>query len=359
MFGRRLGRVDVSVPAALRLLKARISLPGRILSANREFAKLALELEPDVLHAHDLNTIPAALIVNQLTGIPVIYDSHELFLERNLGSGSRRIDQAVWGVVERRGIGHCAAVISVSESICRTLERQYGLERVELVRNVQRYVPPPEGESSRLQDSLRLPSSTDIGIYAGGIMRHRGLEALVDSAAHLERSVFVIMGYATDESYLDSLRERAAKRGVLGRTLFFHPAVPSEEVVPMVSSAKLGLVPTENICLSYYYEASNKIFHCMMAGVPLAMSDHPEKRLLVERHGIGVLFDETGPPERIAAQVEDFLDDRDRYEDAKRSCLEAARLLNWEHEEQTIRRIYRQLGALEEASPPERSLLPV
>ncbi|MEX1142238.1 MAG: glycosyltransferase [Thermoleophilaceae bacterium] len=320
--------------------RRRLKLHGRILSANLDFARLALSLDPDVVHAHDLNTLAAGVIVKELSGARLVYDSHELFLERNIGQSSRALDRCVWGPVERHAIGRCDHVISVSEGICRLLERRYGLERVELVRNVQRYEPPPADRARLLHDAFALDRRTRIGIYAGGIVRHRGLETMIDSAAHLERTVFVIMGYAHDQSYLDSLEERARAAGVLGSRVFFHPAVPTDEVVGYVAAADIGMVPTENACLSYYHEASNKIFHCMMAGVPLAMSDHPEKRLLVERHGVGIVFDETRPPADIALVVERFLGDRDRYRAAQEACVEAARVLNWEHEEQTLRRIY-------------------
>ena len=76
-----------------------------------------------------------------------------------------------------------------------------------------------------------------------------------------------------------------------------------------------------------------------MAGVPVAMSDHCEKRLLVEEYGIGVLFDETDPKE-IARTVNETLDDREAYAVMRRNCLEAARVLNWEHEERNLRQIF-------------------
>ena len=85
----------------------------------------------------------------------------------------------------------------------------------------------------------------------------------------------------------------------------------------------------------YEFEASNKIFHSVMARVPVAMSDHIEKRLLNERHGIGVLFDETDPGD-IARTVEAFLEDRAAYDAAVEACTRAAELLNWEHEERTL-----------------------
>ncbi|MCA9297361.1 MAG: glycosyltransferase, partial [Phycisphaerales bacterium] len=179
-------------------------------------------------------------------------------------------------------------------------------------------------------------------IYPGAITINRGLEILIDSAAHFDNAVAVIMGYARNKVYHEELIERARERGVLNRTLFFREAVPIDKVVEYVASADLGVVPTQNVCLSYFYESSNKIFHCMMAGVPLAMSDHAEKRQLVEDHGIGVLFDETDPV-AIAASINGILADQAQYDAMSQNCLDAARTMNWEHEEHKLRTMFARL----------------
>ena len=79
-----------------------------------------------------------------------------------------------------------------------------------------------------------------------------------------------------------------------------------------------------------------------MAGVPVVMSDHAEKRMLAEEYGIGVLFDETDP-RRIAETVSATLADKSAYAAMSRRCLEASRTLNWEHEEHALRRVFADL----------------
>jgi glycosyltransferase involved in cell wall biosynthesis len=69
-----------------------------------------------------------------------------------------------------------------------------------------------------------------------------------------------------------------------------------------------------------------------MAGVPVAMSDHAEKRMIVENYEVGVLFDETSP-ESIAKAVESLVLDDAQHAQAASNCLKAAQELNWEHEE--------------------------
>ena len=73
-----------------------------------------------------------------------------------------------------------------------------------------------------------------------------------------------------------------------------------------------------------------------MAGVPLVMSDHAEKRLIVEHWSVGALFDETDP-KNIHAVVSETLGDSARMARMQRNALHAARVLNWEHEEEKLR----------------------
>lgn len=323
---RRLGR---------RLLAPECLYPARQIGMSIDLAGRILELEPDVVHCHDLNTVVAGHLVRRACGAPVVYDSHELWLERNIAGRSRFWDRLQWGIVERRLIGRCAAVSTVAEGIARHLEKRYGLSKVELVRNVQPYTPPVP-KSHLLADELGISHDRAVALYAGGILRHRGIENLIRAAAIAsDRVAWVIMGYATQPSYLEDLRSLAEREGVLGRRVHFRDAVPPDDVNAYAASSDLAVVPTEAICLSYEFEASNKIFHSVMARVPVAMSDHIEKRLLNERHGIGVLFDETDPAD-IARTVEGFLDDRAAYDAAVEACGRAAEVLNWEHEERTL-----------------------
>ena len=327
-----------------------------LLAFNTCGVRCARALRPDVIQAHDLNTLLGGALVKRMLGVPLVYDSHELFLERNLGRRSRARDKLVWAPIERFCIHRCDAVFSVAESICLHLAMNYKIPEPHLIRNVQPY-EPPAARITILAEELGIPEGIAIVLYPGAITIHRGLEEMIDSAPYLERAAYVIMGYAQNATYLASLRTRAGQRDVLDRRVFFREAVPIRDVVRYTASADLGIVPTQNICLSYLYESSNKIFHCLMAGVPVVMSDHAEKRMLVEKYRIGWLFDETDP-RAIAATVNAALADRKAYDGVRQHCLRAARTLNWEHEEHRLRTIFADLLAGRMPPVPGVRLLP-
>jgi len=310
----------------------------RLLAANHRLAQEAMRLKPDVLEAHDLNTLLGALMVRRAAGTPVVYDSHELYLERNIGDKNRLADKLFWWPVERFGIVRCEAVLTVAAGICDHLAGRYRIARPALVRNVQPY-EPPAAPSRLLSEELGIDPRRPIVLYPGAITINRGLEQLIESSVHLRDAAYVIMGYARNPAYLGSLKQRAEALGQLNRTVFFRDAVAIEDVVRYTASADLGIVPTQNVCLSYQFESSNKIFHCLMAGVPLVMSDHSEKRQIAETYDVALLFDETSP-RAIAEAVHEALSDSERYQRMRRNCLAAAQQLNWEHEEHTLRSVF-------------------
>ncbi len=296
----------------------------------RPFVRHSRALRPDFVHAHDLSTLPAAAVIARDCGSMLMYDSHELWLHRNIGNRPRWADQWLWGAIERRLVGRCAAVFTVADGICDWLRDQYGIARPILVRNAQPFKQPPQ-KGRELRDAVGAPDTDGLCLYAGAITVNRGLETLIDAAPLCSGARLIIMGYAQNESYLGSLRARADANGSLDRTVHFLPAVPREAILAWTASADLSIVPTLGHCLSYRFEASNKMFHSIMAGVPLVMTDHPEKRRIAEEHGVGVLFPE-GDPAAMAAAITDTLADRQLMELMRARCLVAARALNWECE---------------------------
>lgn len=296
----------------------------------RPFVRHARALHPNFIHAHDLSTLPAAAVVARDCGATLMYDSHELWLHRNIGERPRWADQWLWGAIERRLIGRCAAVFTVADGICDWLRDHYGIARPILVRNAQPYEQPPQ-KGRQLREAVGAPDADGLCLYAGAITVNRGLEALIDAAPHCSGARFIVMGYAHSDSYLQSLRDRASSNRSLDRTVHFLPAVPREAILAWTASADLSIVPTLGHCLSYRFEASNKMFHSIMAGVPLVMTDHPEKRRIAEEHGVGVLFPE-GDPAALAAAVTETLADRPLMELMRARCFVAARALNWECE---------------------------
>ena len=56
----------------------------RLHSINFDLCERALLLRPDIIQSHDCNTILGGAMIKKKLSIPLVYDSHELYLEQNI-----------------------------------------------------------------------------------------------------------------------------------------------------------------------------------------------------------------------------------------------------------------------------------
>ena len=308
---------------------------------NLQMARRAARLRPDVVVSHDCNTLVAGMAIKGRFGCPLVYDSHELYLERNIKAKSRRWDRLQWAPIEAIGFRMVDRAMTVAEGIARHLERQYRRRRVELVRNTPPFAEPiaPSGD---LRRSLGIPSDRALVLYCGAVTFNRGLEELIEASTRLRHASIAVVGPASQPTFLERLKEIAAGRGALGSSIHFVDPVPPDQVQRLLSECDFTVVPTVAACRSYEFEASNKMFASIMAGKPIVMSDHIEKRLLQERYSIGCLVPE-GDVVALATAIDRLAADRALLAHLSEQCLRAAPELHWGADVARLDSIFRPL----------------
>jgi glycosyltransferase involved in cell wall biosynthesis len=285
-----------------------------------------VQLGPAIVHAHDVDTLIPGYMAAKLCGARLVYDSHELWAVRThnviRSPWLRNLVTTVEGHLARRA----DLVITVSQTIADYLAEAYDMPKPLVLMNTHAYQAPQP--SDLLHREFDLPRERHILIYAGLMKPGRGLETLIEAAADLENAVVILMGENRMERQLRAL---IAAHKVEDRVILREP-VPPEDVHRYVSAADIGVMPTQNVDLSYYYAAGNKLFHYLMAGIPAAVSDHPEKRNIVETYDVGIVFDESDP-RAIAQAINALLSDREAYQAmCARACEVSKTALNWDVE---------------------------
>jgi len=80
----------------------------------------------------------------------------------------------------------------------------------------------------------------------------------------------------------------------------------------------------------------------MAAGLPVAGSNFPELKKVIEGYNIGKTFNPDDPKD-IAEAINYVLSDKQRYMQMKRNALRAARVFSWENESKKLLKIYKRL----------------
>ncbi len=302
------------------------------------------EKKADVFHAHDLNTLFIACKMAHKYHAKLVYDSHELYIQRN-----RPYIPPGWFLkfeeaFERKYIKKADAVISVSHSIVGYLKKKYNIPEPYLIMNapsgetVSATSLPKEQYSLRRQ--LKIDDEKKILLYTGSITFGRGLEKVIESMKYLKNFTFVMMGYGSRE-FKNHLMNIARNLKVEAGVIFYGP-VPSDKVTLYASSADIGIAPIENVCLSYYYCAPNKIFEYIQSGLPVVASNFPDMRRIVEEHNIGFTCN-TSDPTEIYKAVTMIMSDYSAYLNRVNKVKDK---YCWEREAEKLKQLYCSLFVL-------------
>ncbi|CED90173.1 glycosyltransferase [Actinomyces succiniciruminis] len=321
----------LTADAAMRAYKT-VSLGDYWLRA----ARAALAWMPDVVHANDGNTLAPALWIVDRCHARLVYDSHELWLHRNVRT-DRPVARKVEAAVEKRGIRRADAVITVSPSIVDWLTEHYRLETPPaLVRNIPAAGPLPDPGRGRLHELAGLAPTDKVIAYGGRITTSRGIEETIAALPHLPADVHLVMlGYG-EPDYLAVVAREAARHGVSDRVHRVGPVAP-HEVADALSDADVAVVHVRPTCLSYRFALPNKLFESIRGGLPVAAADLPDIRAVVERYGVGEVFSGEDPAD-LAATISHILADPDRY---RAAALAACPQLTWEQETGALIGAYR------------------
>lgn len=288
---------------------------------------------PDIVHAHDVNTLPLGYLAARLCRARIVYDAHEFATERE---GYKRLRRLI-GMIERYVTPRLDGMISTSDLNAKAYARRFKIPRPTVLANMPRYSAVAKAATSDgLRGQLDIPSDQPIILYQGGLQPGRGLFLLVDAMAKVDAAVCVIMG---DGRLKDQLVAKREARG-LHRRIRFHAPVPLAELPKFTASADIGVHPLENSCANHRWASPNKLYEYVHAGLPVVASDLAGMREPIETHRIGLVFEAENPAD-LARCLNVLLADRDKRQSFAENSRRVAPLLSWETQEVKLLELYK------------------
>ena len=263
----------------------------------------------DVVHANDLDTLPAAALLARRSGARLVYDAHELYTTQE--PDPPRAHQRVSASLERSLARRADVVSTVSAPIADELRRRLRLEETpRVVLNCPPLVdvavaPPAEGAPLAV-------------VYQGAMGPGRPLEDLLVAAEHAPGAHFTLRIASSDPALLRSEVER---RG-LDNVEVVEP-VPPDRLVEALAGFEVGLVINRPVTQNDALVFPNKLFEYLMAGLAVVAPRLPGLAPVVDGEGVGVTF-EPGRPEELGAALTALSGDRDRVVELRRRARQLA-----------------------------------
>ena len=296
-------------------------------------------------HANDLTGL-AAIVPYLGRGVPVIYDSHELFLETGTAARLPSPARRLLRLYEKRLVARTFGVITVNDEIAQVLRARYQPKRIAIVHNCPERWQPSTGKPL-LREAAGIPVGAPIVLYHGGLTDGRGVEQLIEAvlADGLDDVHLVLMGQGEKR---DEFQDMAASRRGGERVHLLDP-VPPSDLLPWVASADVGAMPNQGTTRNDYFSSPNNLFECIAAGIPVVVSDFPTmRRIVLDDPGgaLGAVCDPTNS-DSIGGAVRSIVRlSRSDRDELKARCLRAAaEHWNWEAEATGLLSLYAEILA--------------
>jgi glycosyltransferase involved in cell wall biosynthesis len=278
-------------------------LTAGLLRAGRKLGRF------DVVHANDLDTLPAAALLARRSGARLVYDAHELYTtqEPNPPRAHRRVSASLEGSLARR-----ADVIStVSQPIADELRRRLRLsETPRVVLNCPPLVdvpvePPADGAPLAV-------------VYQGAMGPGRPLEDLLGAAEHAPGARLTLRIASADPVLL---RREVERRGITNVEVV--EPVPPDRLVEALAGFEVGIIINRPVTQNDELVLPNKLFEYLMAGLAVAAPRLPGLAPIVDGEGVGVTF-EPGRSEELGAVLTTLAGDRERVTGLRRRARQRA-----------------------------------
>jgi glycosyltransferase involved in cell wall biosynthesis len=301
-----------------------------------QFLEAAIAQPADLIVAHDLPVLPAAVAAADMLGARLLYDAHELYPEQ-LHFGEERIE--LYRKVEQALIRLPDTVITVNKSIAEEMARRYEVDEPMVVLNAPNAagmtVPVPR--STLLRQAFPIAENTRILLFQGSLSLNRNLEALVEAMAYVQSQDVVLVVMGPGEAKRRDLEGIAKALGIIGTRVFFHEAVPQSTLLAYTSSADFGIIPYPAIDINTTLCTPNKLFEFFVAGIPIVANDLPELRRFVLGNGAGITH-----PMVSASEIAAAIDRMARADlSAYREAVErTAASMTWQAQEPVVEAAY-------------------
>jgi glycosyltransferase involved in cell wall biosynthesis len=298
----------------------------------------------EVVHCHDLDTLPLGFLLGKLKRKPIVYDAHESFPDMIEGSVHPRV-QGVLVRLENFLIRRIDLLITVGEKLRRHFTYR-GARRSVVVGNWKRLEDFSRSEEQNLETRSRLgiPVGALVVVCITQLLKDRKIEELLEAVADCP-DVYVIVG---GKGVLQNLVQQAA---AANPRILLAGFVSGKQIADYTCASDVVYYGFDPQNPNARFSAPNKLYEALAAGRPLITGDFGEIADVVRNAGCGIVLSRYGVEEireaLIAMQKPEI-----RLPLAQNAQRFGASSMNWTKGEETLFREYSSLLTAKLSWPP-------
>jgi starch synthase len=244
-----------------------------------------------LIHCHDCDTFPSALMLRQRLGIPIVSTVHFLAEPFDRRLGQTPPDHLIQR--EREICTRSDALITVSQTLKQAIVEMHNIPDNRIAVVYPSFDPSiflgVKSHSPELEERRRrfAPKSESVVVFAGRFSPVKGISAFLRSAIHIlaegHRAVYIIAGEIDRGVYPDRCIALAENHPVLKGRVFFVGHQSREELAELYGLATIAVVPS--LFETFGYAATE----AMAAGVPTIATNVGGLREIIQSERSGLL----------------------------------------------------------------------
>ena len=289
----------------------------------------------DVVHCHDLDTLPLGFLLGKLKRKPVVYDAHESFPDMLAESVPPVVKRALT-CLENFLIRRVDLLITVGEKLRQEFESR-GARRSVVVGNWKRlseYARSAE-QNGEIRRRLGIPEDALAIVCITQLLKDRKLEELLAAAAECP-GVYVMVG---GKGILEPL---VAQRAAENPRILSLGYVRGGDIPGYTCAADVVYYGFDPANPNARFSAPNKLYEALAAGRPLITGDFGEIAAVVREAECGIVLKEYSARE-VRKAISALEDLSLRQSLAANAARYGSAVANWAKGEEILYREYSQL----------------